>query len=134
MVQCHAKPIMMIHYFISGVIVKCLIYCRLRLFSIYLQHLFQIFKVLISSQFYLASIGRIRGNRSATPDLCRLEAAMPSKAISKTSSGFTVRTGPNFSSEFLFTKLSTCANSLSVNPEYAFVKVTSLSPSFTAKV
>src|SRR5436190_13068228 len=46
----------------------------------------------------------MRGNRSATPDLWRLEAAIPSKAISKTNSGFTVLTGPNFSNEFRLTK------------------------------
>ena len=42
----------------------------------------------------------ILGNRNATPDLCLLLRAIPSKAISKTSSGFTVRTGPNFSIAF----------------------------------
>ena len=49
----------------------------------------------------------ILGKRNATPDLCRLLNAIPSNAISKTSSGFTVLTGPNFSIEFCLTNLLT---------------------------
>ena len=41
---------------------------------------------------------RMRGKRTAMPDLWRFERFRPSKASSKTSSGLTVRTGPNFSS------------------------------------
>ncbi len=59
------------------------------------------------------------------PDLCRVERWMPSKASSKTSSGLTVRTGPNFSTMFRRTKASTRAISSSVNPEYALAIVTS---------
>ena len=40
---------------------------------------------------------RIRGNRTATPDLCRGDDWIPSKASSNTCSAFTERTGPNFS-------------------------------------
>ena len=40
---------------------------------------------------------RMRGNRTAIPDLWRFDSPMPSKAISKTSSGSTTRTGPCFS-------------------------------------
>src|SRR5690606_9289817 len=59
----------------------------------------------------------IRGKRNATPDLCRLLYPIPSIAISKTSSGLTVRTGPNFSSAFRVTKRLTSLISVSVNPE-----------------
>ena len=62
----------------------------------------------------------IRGKRTATPDLCRVLCAIPSKAISKTNSGFTLRTGPNFSKVLRFTQRSTLLISQSVNPEYAF--------------
>ena len=55
----------------------------------------------MSSGFLSLRQRTIRGKRKATPDLCRLLAAIPSKAISKTSSGFTVRTGPNFSASFV---------------------------------
>ena len=60
--------------------------------------------VLISSAFLSFRQRDMRGNRKATPDLCRLLAAIPSNAISKTSSGFTVRTGPNFSNRISFYK------------------------------
>ena len=40
---------------------------------------------------------RIRGKRTAIPDLWRGDGWMPSKASSNTCSGFTDRTGPNFS-------------------------------------
>src|SRR6476469_8683533 len=95
------------------------------LFPINLQHLFQILDCVDLSDSLSCLQRLIRGNRRATPDLWRLEAAMPSNAISNTNSGFTVRTGPNFSNELRFTNASTCANSLSVNPEYALVKLTS---------
>src|SRR5690606_32620379 len=55
----------------------------------------------------------IRGNRKATPDLCRLLKAMPSKAISNTNSGLTVRTGPNLD------RKSTRLNSSHVKISYA---------------
>src|SRR5688500_8227431 len=94
---------------------------RLYPVTTYLPYISSIFfrspSVFISAGFLSFRHRLILGKRSATPDLCRLLAAIPSKAISKTNSVFTVRTGPNFSNEFLFTKLSTCANSWSVNPE-----------------
>ena len=71
----------------------------------------------------------MRGKRSATP----LYAGYSRQCLrtrSQNQFGFTVLTGPNFSMEFLLTNASTCANSLSVNPEYALVNVTSLSSSF----
>ena len=76
----------------------------------------------------------IRGKRTAMPDLCRVERWMPSKASSKTSSGLTVRTGPNFSSVLRRTKASTLRISSSVRPEYALANGTSRSPSQTPKV
>ena len=59
----------------------------------------------------------MRGKRSAIPDLWRVLAWMPSKAISKTSSGGTLRTGPQRSMVFLRTQSVISANSLSVRPE-----------------
>ena len=59
---------------------------------------------------------------------------MPSKASSKTSSGFTVRTGPNFSTVLRRTKASTSRISSSVRPEYALANGTSLPSSQTPKV
>lgn len=69
-------------------------------FSIDLQHLFQISKCIDLISFLSFRQRLMRGNRNATPDLCRLLAAMPSKAISKTSSGFTVLTGQIFLRNF----------------------------------
>ena len=77
---------------------------------------------------------RIRGKRRATPLLCRLLNPIPSKAISKTNSAFTVRTGPNFSMEFLVTKRLTSIISLSVSPEYALAIVTNVSPFFLSLI
>jgi len=74
-------------------------------------------KVLISSAFLSFRHLAIRGKRKAKPALCRLLSAIPSKAISNTSSGLTVRTGPNFSMAFLFTNEFTSLISLSVKPE-----------------
>src|SRR5690606_12474439 len=71
----------------------------------------------ISSTFLSRRQRRIRGKRRATPLLCRLLKPIPSNAISNTSSGLTVRTGPNFSSEFLVTNRLTSIISLSVSPE-----------------
>ncbi len=59
---------------------------------------------------------RMRGKRTATPDLCRLEAWMASKAISITSSGRTLRTGPKRSVVLARTKRSTSRISASVRP------------------
>jgi hypothetical protein len=68
--------------------------------------------VLISSGFLSFRQRLILGKRKATPLLWRLLAAIPSNAISKTSSGFTVLTGSNFSIEFLFSNAPTSLNSL----------------------
>src|SRR3954451_7449451 len=63
----------------------------------------------------------MRGNRIATPDLCRGERANPSKATSSTSpwsgSCTTWRTGPNFSVVLRRTKRSICNSSSSVKPK-----------------
>jgi hypothetical protein len=59
----------------------------------------------------------MRGNRSATPDLWRVDFWMPSKAISKTCSGLTARTGPKRSVVFLRTQRVISVNSASVRPE-----------------
>src|SRR5690606_8145454 len=76
------------------------------------------------SSFVLAAWGalsflhlKIRGKRKATPDLCLGLALIPSKAISKTCSGLTLLTGPNFSKVFLLIQLSNWVISLSVSPE-----------------
>ena len=59
--------------------------------------------VLISAAFLSFRQRKIRGKRKAKPALCRLLSAIPSNAISKTNSGLTVLTGPNFSIAFLVT-------------------------------
>ena len=53
----------------------------------------------------------MRGKRTATPLLWRGLAPMPSKPISKTSVGRTLRTGPNFSSVVARMTRSTALNS-----------------------
>src|SRR5205085_12530372 len=62
---------------------------------------------------------RMRGKRTATPDLCRGDGWTPSKASSNTSSGRTERTGPNVSTVWPRTNASTLRISASVSPEYA---------------
>src|SRR5439155_13812028 len=63
----------------------------------------------------------MRGNRIATPDLCRGERASPSNATSSTrpwsGSCTTWRTGPNFSVVLRRTKRSICNSSSSVKPK-----------------
>ena len=59
---------------------------------------------------------------------------MPSKPSSKTSSGFTARTGPNFSSVLRRIARVDLADLLVGEPEYAFANGTSWSPSQTPKV
>src|SRR5687768_10092710 len=76
----------------------------------------------------------MRGKRKAIPDLCLVERLIPSKAISKTSCGFTLLTGPNLSTVFSFTQRSTSRISSSVRPLYALVNGTRCSTSHTAKV
>src|ERR1700694_1524367 len=75
----------------------------------------------------------MRGNRIATPDLCRGERCKPSKATSSTSpwsgSCTTCRTGPNFSVVLRRTKRSICSSSSSVKPKYALPTGTNCSPS-----
>ena len=78
-----------------------------------------------SSGFLSSRQRRMRGKRTATPDLWRVERWMPSKPSSKTSSGLTVRTGPNFSTMLRRTNASTRAISSSVSPEYALAIGTS---------
>src|SRR3954453_10650193 len=71
-----------------------------------------------ASSAFLSVLHRaMRGNRTAIPDLCRLDGCNPSKWSSKTSSGLTVRTGPNFSSVFRRMNWSTLRISWSVSPE-----------------
>ena len=77
---------------------------------------------------------KMRGKRTAMPDLWRGERWMPSKASSKTCSGFTERTGPNFSTVFFLMNASTRRISASVRPEYALANGTRAGPSHTAKV
>ena len=60
---------------------------------------------------------KILGNRTAKPDLCLDDLAIPSNAISKTSCGNTLLTGPNLSKVFFLINESTFLNSLSVSPE-----------------
>src|SRR5687767_3246239 len=71
----------------------------------------------------------ILGNLTATPDLCRVDAWIPSKPSSNTCSGFTARTGPNFSSVLRRIQASSLRISSSVRPLYALANGTS-SPSF----
>src|SRR6185437_9153983 len=63
----------------------------------------------------------IRGNRMATPDLCRVERCNPSKATSmtrpKSLSARTERTGPKRSTVLSRTNLSICRSSSSVKPK-----------------
>ena len=59
----------------------------------------------------------MRGKRSATPDLWRVERAMPSKAISSTSLCSTSRTGPKRLVVWSRTHLSSQRSSSSVKPK-----------------
>ena len=77
---------------------------------------------------------RMRGKRTATPDLCRAEAFTPSKPSSNTCTGFTARTGPKRSSVFARIQRSSFRISASSRPEYAFATGTSASPSQTPNV
>src|SRR6185369_234817 len=82
---------------------------------------------------------RIRGKRTAMPDLWRGDRAMPSKPSSNTSVGVTLRTGPNFSIVVLRMIASTSLISSSLKPEYALANgISRLPPSAssdqTAKV
>src|SRR5262249_49407109 len=63
--------------------------------------------------------GRMRGKRTATPERCREEGAMPSKASSKTCVGSTALVGPNRSRVWRRTQASSSAISASERPEYA---------------
>ncbi len=60
---------------------------------------------------------RMRGKRTANPDLCRSLRLMPSNPSSKTRRAFTVRTGPNRSVVFLRIHPSNSRTSASVRPE-----------------
>ena len=59
----------------------------------------------------------MRGKRSATPDLWRVDSCAESKATSNTSSFFTSRTGPKAATVLLRTHLSSCFSSSSVKPK-----------------
>ena len=58
-----------------------------------------------------------KANRTAMPDLCRVESWMPSKCSSNTNSGLTTRTGPNDWSRLCLTNESTSKISSSLRPE-----------------